>query len=244
LRCRSIDTMGAVKRQYDAPCAVQPETVQSTTMTTIRHGYGGSTAIYVANSIGYGHYEAGLSTKERVPLDRARNSAHAEFVLRRLVMGAMLLAAPLEGWARPTYVDQIPHRPDGCGTCHVSFGGGGRRNSFGRDIEAIGPRGRVNWGAAAVRDSDEDGYTNGEELGDPDGLWLPGEPPPNDFAGAISAPGRPESTPLSPGVTGADYASGCRGVHPESTLLVLLTGLLVVSRRRRPLGGGVDQEPL
>ena len=46
----------------------------------------------------------------------------------------------------------------------------------------------------ASLDSDGDGVSNGAELGDPDGIWVVGDPDPaNPFA-----PGDPESTPPLP----------------------------------------------
>ena len=48
--------------------------------------------------------------------------------------------------------------------------------------------------ADAFMDSDGDGGSNGAELGDPDGIWVVGDPDPaNPFA-----PGDPESTPPLP----------------------------------------------
>ncbi len=36
----------------------------------------------------------------------------------------------------------------------------------------VGPEGNVDWATVALLDSDGDGYTNGEELGDPEGLFV------------------------------------------------------------------------
>lgn len=89
------------------------------------------------------------------------------------------------GWsgladARPARVDQIPNgRKFGCASCHVSSSGGGALTAFGDEIDKnyLTPRGRsgrVNWNAAlAMRDSDGDGVSNGRELGDPDGVFVP-----------------------------------------------------------------------
>jgi hypothetical protein len=67
---------------------------------------------------------------------------------------------------------QIPNGArNTCGTCHGSQRS--IRNSFGQDVEAslnpLGGMGNVDWGAIYDEDSDGDGFTNGEELGDPDG---------------------------------------------------------------------------
>ena len=84
------------------------------------------------------------------------------------------------GWgqadARPARVDQIPNgRALGCASCHVNPAGGGSRTPFGMAIENnyLVPRDRtgvVQWNAMlAMLDSDGDGVSNGQELGDPDG---------------------------------------------------------------------------
>jgi hypothetical protein len=79
----------------------------------------------------------------------------------------------------------------GCAACHVSSGGGGPRNLFGVDVGAItGTSARAFWSPAlAAKDSDGDGFTNGEEMGDPegDGVFIPGA--------LITNPGNPNSKP-------------------------------------------------
>ena len=58
----------------------------------------------------------------------------------------------------------------------------GSANPFGLTVEgdfltAINLSGNVIWGPElAAIDSDGDGFTNGEELGDPEGTWQPGDP--------------------------------------------------------------------
>ena len=84
----------------------------------------------------------------------------------------------------------------GCNLCHVS-GGGTPHNEFGHDVEAlVTVNGReVFWTPElAALDSDGDGFTNGQELGDPEGTWEPGDDPPGDAAG-VTHPGDPESRP-------------------------------------------------
>ena len=84
------------------------------------------------------------------------------------------------GWgqadARPARVSQLPNGSAlGCASCHVNPGGGGTLTSFGRDINnnyltQPGRSGQVVWNAMlAMLDSDGDGVSNGQELGDPDG---------------------------------------------------------------------------
>lgn len=62
-----------------------------------------------------------------------------------------------------------------CNTCHTS-GGGTPRNDFGLAVESITGRNEIAfWGPdLAALDSDGDGFTNGEELQDPDGTWSGG----------------------------------------------------------------------
>eukprot|EP00122_Pirum_gemmata_P005383 Pgem_evm1s4902 len=48
--------------------------------------------------------------------------------------------------------------------------GGGEKNQFGLDFQAT----NGNWAALCIMDSDKDGRTNGEELGDPACTWVQG----------------------------------------------------------------------
>lgn len=102
--------------------------------------------------------------------------------------------------ARPFRVAEIPngeHRS--CETCHETDGGI-IFNAFGSDVRSFlvgdgAASGRhVDWAALAGRDSDGDGFTNGQELGDPDGTWRSGDADP---ASVPSAPGDPGSVPVS-----------------------------------------------
>lgn len=81
----------------------------------------------------------------------------------------------ISGWAvqaRDFRVNQIPNgQVFRCATCHVSAGGGGARNPFGQAVQAItGTSSRPFWSATlAAADSDGDGFSNGQELGDVEG---------------------------------------------------------------------------
>lgn len=91
-------------------------------------------------------------------------------------VGMTLASVPTE--ARPFRVGQIPSGDRfECGNCHVAPAGSGPRNVFGTMVEEDYLEMRegrlsVDWGRdLAGEDADGDGYTNGEELGDPDGSW-------------------------------------------------------------------------
>lgn len=117
------------------------------------------------------------------------------FILVLAGAGCCLGATPAH--AEEAYQDRLPNgRVGGCATCHfVVFFGGGPRNAFGRDFADNDRR----WSAAlAELDSDGDGQTNGEELGDPCATWAVGEPPPR--ADDVSLPGTDTSTSASPNV--------------------------------------------
>lgn len=60
----------------------------------------------------------------------------------------------------------------------------------------IGDQGNVDWATLALIDSDGDGYTNGEELGDPAGLFMPDDPQP-DFP--FTRPDLPDDFPCGSG---------------------------------------------
>lgn len=97
-----------------------------------------------------------------------------------LVIGIAATFASL-GVSRPWYRDEIPNGynvldGDGVswpGVGHYNRGGGGPRNPFGVDFEAV-----LTWTEELCRkDSDGDGLSNGEELGDPECTWSSGQIP-------------------------------------------------------------------
>ncbi|MCZ6632882.1 MAG: putative Ig domain-containing protein [bacterium] len=75
--------------------------------------------------------------------------------------------------ARPFRPGLLPNgNVNSCANCHVDPDGGGPRNAFGQAVESrVSPNGlEAFWGPAlAALDSDGDGFTNGQELGDPNG---------------------------------------------------------------------------
>lgn len=102
-----------------------------------------------------------------------------------LFIGSFLIAAG-GAHALPDYALLIPNAATNvCGNCHVNPAGGGPRNGFGQDFA----NNAHTWNNfLAILDSDVDGVSNGVELQDPDGTWLPGQPDPGE-ACLVSNPG-------------------------------------------------------
>ncbi len=84
--------------------------------------------------------------------------------------------------ARQFRVDQVPNNQWECGLCHQGGLGGAPLNDFGKQVEdnLSSPKrsADVDWQAIYDLDADGDGFTNGEELGDPNGDWSEGDPDP------------------------------------------------------------------
>ena len=144
---------------------------------------------------------AGMERERPSPNVRLRPSLR----LSRLLLFAYVLRAA----AHRQYVDRVPNGeafkpvwkavghvaplpqaisvPGGMAVANVRY----PRNTFGVDFSAAG----FTWGEALCRkDSDGDGLTNGEELGDPECIWWHGSPRP---------PSRTNVTLLShPGIPG------------------------------------------
>ena len=111
-----------------------------------------------------------------------------------LLVGVMGLSMTVVN-ARPWRVDQIPNGTKfRCLNCHHSPYGGSR-NSFGLAVESVVGRGSNAsfWNSVlAANDSDGDGSSNGEELGDPDGDGKP------TAEANIANPGDAKSKPPKP----------------------------------------------
>ncbi len=85
--------------------------------------------------------------------------------------------------AREFRVNQIPNGTKfSCRNCHeTAFGG--LLNVFGQQVNQVGLNGMdVDWSKLYNLDADGDGFTNGEELLDPNGEWESGSPDPGNFA--------------------------------------------------------------
>ncbi len=121
-------------------------------------------------------------------------------VFMGMVALLMLGMASQDGSARFFRPTLIPNGSvNQCSNCHFNAGGGGARNPFGQSVEALVSPGSQEefWSEAlAMEDSDGDGFTNGEELQDPNGTWRPGDPAPGDSS-LVSNPGDPDSVPPS-----------------------------------------------
>ncbi len=144
---------------------------------------------------------------------RGRNPA---LLAAALVAGALWSGGPwtAAAEARGFRGNMVPNAETvgaGCNLCHVS-GGGSARNQFGLDVEAlVTVNGReVFWTPElAALDSDGDGFTNGEELGDPEGTWEAGDDPPGDAA-RVTNPADVESRPPEPVATAARPSTWAR----------------------------------
>lgn len=132
------------------------------------------------------------------------------WLMKRIVAILLVVTAyPASLDAREARSDHVPNagRFD-CGLCHVDSAGEGPRNAFGQQIEEMGLSGEgpigtqeVVWAQIYDGDPDGDGFTNGEELGDPDGEWRIGDGDPS--VRFPSLPGDPDSVPC-----------GTNAVHP------------------------------
>lgn len=107
--------------------------------------------------------------------------------------------------ARTFRVSMMPNGSvNNCVNCHFNSGGAGPRNLFGEDVRGLvtfGGREQFWTPTFAAEDSDDDGFTNGQELGDLDGDGIP------ERTTNISLPGDPNDAPLvAQGDCNVDFA--------------------------------------
>lgn len=129
-----------------------------------------------------------------------------------LILATLAGAIALAGTARAQddYVNYIPNgQVKSCLNCHPG-GDTGQSNAFGQLVSNQSGKPPEQWWPALFDvDSDGDGQTNGEELGDPCGDWLIGLDPPRTTA--ISNPGDPASQSADPDNPPCDAAGGAGG---------------------------------
>ena len=110
---------------------------------------------------------------------------------------ALIAGSAGEAEARGAFRSLVPNGFDAnCQTCHVNANGGPPWNAFGMDVMSRLTDGQPDWERVRDLDSDNDGQTNAQELGDPCGTWMPGMPAPR--GDNISRPGDPASTSAMP----------------------------------------------
>ena len=114
-----------------------------------------------------------------------------------VIFGLLVVGFSYHSEARPERPALIPNGSVfNCATCHTSSGGGGPHTPFGEDVRPLVLSGSTNFWSPELAeiDSDGDGFTNGQELGDPEGAWEQGDPDPGDAAN-VSNPGVFSSVP-------------------------------------------------
>jgi hypothetical protein len=114
------------------------------------------------------------------------------------------------------------------GVGHIATNGDGDRNAFGLAFAAA----TYTWSTQLCQaDSDGDGFTNGQELGDPNCVWRVGTTPSRTTE--ISHPGFADSTPagetLRPGITPRPSSVAARAPTSIWGLAFTLTALLAIS---------------
>jgi len=112
-----------------------------------------------------------------------------------LLKTALIVCAPLTVAAHPAFVAMVPNGANVSGfdaIGHIDPSGGGARNAFGQQFwdEWVN---KFGWNSTfCCMDADNDGQSNGFELGDPCCVWKVGAVP--AFTTEISHPGLPNST--------------------------------------------------
>jgi MYXO-CTERM domain-containing protein len=179
------------------------------------------------------------------------------FVRAGIGLALCLSAGSAVAW--PGFEQGIPNgNAQSCIYCHVEPAGGPdllpfgvlyNGNPAGTDISGL-------WGGMAPGDADNDGETNGQELGDPCGVWTPGATPehavtsnpsdPTDQSGnppcanpgpgpggSVGAGPAPASPAFTSGICAVQGAPGQGGAAPAWAWAALGAAALAVGRRAR-----------
>ncbi|DAZ99336.1 TPA: hypothetical protein N0F65_005187 [Lagenidium giganteum] len=130
--------------------------------------------------------------------------------MKQVLVLLAFAAVVQQAMAKSTFVQKIPNGDGVSGVAalgHVDPAGGGPRNPFGEGFGTAGMEWTVEFCKA---DSDNDGQTNGQELGDPCCVWKPGSKP--AFTTGVSHPGdataKVDEAVLSQHLCGASPTSG------------------------------------
>jgi hypothetical protein len=93
--------------------------------------------------------------------------------MKKLIILASILVIAVAAGAYNGWQSKVPNGSvNSCNTCHLN-------GDFKDDLA----NNNNTWDATlAAMDSDSDGYTNGQELRDPNGTWSEGNPDPGDPA--------------------------------------------------------------
>lgn len=119
-------------------------------------------------------------------------------------------------FSRAYRVNQIPNgNKYQCLSCHVGIGGGGQRNLFGETVNDNLTNGNVRWDLIFNIDSDGDGFTNGEELQDPNGEWVQGEANPGEPE-LVTQQWNPDSKPTTSNIEN-DFVNKNSVLYPIPT---------------------------
>lgn len=123
-------------------------------------------------------------------------------------LAVFVLAFSTGAFAHNSYVADVPNGTvASCTTCHAPDGNYSisTLNDFGQDFRTEMNNGKLApavWPYIAETDSDGDGQSNGQELGDPCGVFGSGSSP--SRTSNISMPGDPESTTTTPNLPDYD----------------------------------------
>lgn len=117
--------------------------------------------------------------------------------MKYLLLTLLMVVIYFSSEARSFRVSQIPNgNVNRCANCHLNTAGGGPLTPFGIEVSNnFLKNGDVVWNSTlASIDSDGDGFTNGQELQDPNGTWRIGNNNPGESS-LVSNPGNANSIP-------------------------------------------------